>query len=109
MRRRESIFLTTKRIRTIEVPAQTRINPRLMFSCIGWPNEWADDEHSYATSGAILEQSTASVILENLGIPDVAPQRVHALVSRLIGHLEDGGASRGSAGQEARSQRVTSK
>jgi hypothetical protein len=39
--------------------------------------------------------------LENLHIPNVAPQRVHALVPRLIGHLEDGRAARSSAGQEA--------
>jgi hypothetical protein len=43
----------------------------------------------------------ASVILENLRIPDVTSQRVHALVPRLIGHLEDRGAACGSAGQEA--------
>ena len=36
----------------------------------------------------------------NLCVPNVTPQRVHALVSRLIGHLEDGGAARGSAGQK---------
>jgi hypothetical protein len=39
--------------------------------------------------------------LENLFVPDVAPQRVHALVPRLIGHLEDRGAARGSTSQEA--------
>jgi hypothetical protein len=31
------------------------------------------------------------VILENLGVADIAPQRVHALVAGLIGHLEDRG------------------
>jgi hypothetical protein len=36
----------------------------------------------------------------------LTPQRVHALVARLIGHLEDRGAARSSAGQEARAQRV---
>ena len=47
--------------------------------------------------------------LKNLCVPDVTPQRVHALVPRLIGHLEDRGAERRAAGQEASSQRVTSK
>jgi hypothetical protein len=28
------------------------------------------------------------MVLENFPVPDVAPQRVHALVSRLIGQLE---------------------
>jgi hypothetical protein len=37
----------------------------------------------------ILQQALPRVILENLRIPNVAPERVHALVARLIGHLED--------------------
>jgi hypothetical protein len=50
---------------------------------------------------ALLQQPRPGVILENLRIPDIAAQRVHALVAGLIGHLEDRGAARGSAGQEA--------
>ena len=50
---------------------------------------------------AVLQQAFPGMALENLCVPDVAPQRVHALVPRLIGHLEDRGAARGSAGQEA--------
>ena len=38
---------------------------------------------------------------ENLRVPNVAPQRVHALVPRLIGHLEDRRAARSNAGQKA--------
>jgi len=40
-------------------------------------------------------------MFENLRIANIAPQRVHALVTRLIGHLKDRGAPRGGAGQEA--------
>jgi hypothetical protein len=48
-----------------------------------------------------LQQAFPCVALENLGVPDVTPQRVDAFVPRLIGHLEDRGAARGSAGQKA--------
>jgi hypothetical protein len=50
----------------------------------------------------IYIKATPGVILENLGIANMAPQRVH-----VIGHLEDRGATRGGAGQKTRSQRVT--
>ena len=58
---------------------------------------------------AVLRAYASAKAPENLCVPDIAPQRVHALVPRLIGHLEDGGAARGSAGQKARTQRVASK
>jgi hypothetical protein len=56
-----------------------------------------------------LQQAFPCMALENLCVPDVTPQCVHALVPRLIGHLEDRGAARGSAGQEARAQPVSGK
>jgi hypothetical protein len=54
------------------------------------------------------QQSLPRVTFEIFSIPDVAPQRIHALVPGLIGHLEDRGAASGGTGQEARPQRVAS-
>jgi hypothetical protein len=48
-----------------------------------------------------LQQAFPCMVLENLCVPNVTPQCIHALVPRLIGHLEDRGSSRRSAGQEA--------
>ena len=58
---------------------------------------------------ASLQQVFAWVILEDFSVPDITPQRVLALVPRLIGHLEDRRAPCGGAGQEARAQRVSGK
>jgi hypothetical protein len=38
---------------------------------------------------ALSQQSLPCMVLENLCFPDVAAERIHALVARLIGHLED--------------------
>ena len=48
-----------------------------------------------------LQQAFPCMALENVCVPDVIPERVHALVARLIGRLEDRGTARGSAGQKA--------
>ena len=41
------------------------------------------------TRRPFLQQAFPCMALENLCVPDVTPQRVHALVPRLIGHLEE--------------------
>jgi hypothetical protein len=56
-----------------------------------------------------LQQTAPGVILENLCVANVAPQRVHALVARLIGHLENRGAASCGASQKPRAQRVSGK
>jgi hypothetical protein len=56
---------------------------------------------AFILNAVALQQSSPRVIPENLRIPDIAPQRVHAFAARLIGHLENRHASSCSAGQEA--------
>ena len=60
-------------------------------------DEKADDlvgrtRKDYDEAKAALQQSGPGMIVEDLRVADVAPQRVHALVSRLIRHLENRGA-----------------
>ena len=48
----------------------------------------SDPIHVPETRGPSLsQQAGAGVILEDLGVADVAPHRVHAPVPRLVGHL----------------------
>jgi hypothetical protein len=49
---------------------------------------------------SLSQQAGAGVILEDLGVADVAPRRVHAPVPRLVGHLEYRRTPCRGAGQE---------
>ena len=45
-------------------------------------------EHAPGTRTGALPAGPAGVILEDLGVADVAPQRIHAPVPGLVGHLD---------------------
>jgi hypothetical protein len=56
-----------------------------------------------------LQQATAGVIAKYLGIADVSPQSVDALMAAYIHHLEDRSTARCGWRKKTRSQRVTAK
>ncbi len=53
-----------------------------------------------------LKESRPCVIPEQLGVPHIAAQSVHALMTAHVHHLENRRTPSGGAGQEPRSQRV---
>ena len=62
-----------------------------------------------ATAGAarcFSQEPVAGVVLEQLGIADVAGEDLHGLVAADLLHLEHGSAASGGGGEEPRAERV---